>query len=168
MNNKLLLIYSIIVRIIPETSFHALKVLMLRVCGAKIGSNVRVCSSARFLGCGSLEVGDDVWIGPCCFIYPSKGSCIKIGNCVDIAPCVKLFTGSHEIGLGCHSAGKGFCRDVIVGDGCWLGAGSMVLPGVALPRKTVVAAGAVVTKSTKSNFTLLAGVPAVTKKNYSK
>ena len=43
---------------------------MLRWCGAKIGKNVRINSSAIFLGDGGLIIGDDVWIGAGCRIMP--------------------------------------------------------------------------------------------------
>jgi acetyltransferase-like isoleucine patch superfamily enzyme len=49
------------------------------------------------------------------------------------------------------------------GDGAWLGAGTIVLPGVTVAAGGVVAAGSVVTADTEPNA-LYAGVPAVKKK----
>lgn len=51
-------------------------------------------------------------------------------------------------------------EDIVVGDYCWFGANSIVLPGVELGPHTVVAAGAVVTKSFREGHVVLAGVPA--------
>ena len=48
---------------------------------------------------------------------------------------------------------------VIIGDNVWIGANSVILPGITVGRCSVVAAGAVVTKDVKP-FTLVAGVPA--------
>jgi acetyltransferase-like isoleucine patch superfamily enzyme len=52
---------------------------------------------------------------------------------------------------------------VIIGDNVWIGARSVVLPGVKIGNNVVVAAGAVVNKDVPDNC-LVAGVPAVIKK----
>lgn len=57
------------------------------------------------------------------------------------------------------------CLGIIVGNGCWLCAGSMILPGVTVKDKSVVAAGAVVTRSQNEGMILLAGIPAKIKKH---
>lgn len=49
---------------------------------------------------------------------------------------------------------------VVIGNNCWLGANSVILPEVELGEHTVVAAGSVVTKSFKEGNQVLAGVPA--------
>lgn len=51
-------------------------------------------------------------------------------------------------------------EDIVVGDHCWFGANVVVLPNVELGPHTVVAAGAVVTKSFREGYVVLAGVPA--------
>lgn len=160
-------VYRLLVRYLPETRCFGLKVALLRWAGAQIGRNVRICSSANFLGNGKLAIGDDVWIGPGCFICPVGSSEIKIGSHCDLAPQVMLLTGSHEIDTaGAHIAGRGISADVSVGDGCWLGARSQILPGVILGRKTVVAAGSVVISTDIDGFGLVAGVPATLKKRF--
>lgn len=63
MKTSRLWLYSLFCRLMPETRFFGLKASLLRWCGAKIGMNVRICSSASFYGCGELNIGDDVWIG---------------------------------------------------------------------------------------------------------
>jgi acetyltransferase-like isoleucine patch superfamily enzyme len=50
-------------------------------------------------------------------------------------------------------------RGIEVGDGCWLGARVLVLPGVSICSGVTVAAGAVVTKDLTQPG-LYAGVPA--------
>ena len=157
-------IYRLVTRWLPETRCFGFKAIMLRWCGAKIGRNVRISSSARFFGGGDLVIGDDVWIGSGCFIHPVLKATIKIGNCCDIGPEVMILTGSHEIGVsGLHVASKGTSANVEIGDGCWLGARSTILPGVELSRKTLVAAGSMVTKSFYEAQSLIAGVPAIFK-----
>ena len=165
MNTSRLCVYRILTAILPETRLFAFKVAMLRWCGAKIGNNVRISSSARFYGGGELVIGDDVWVGSGCYIHPVQKALVKIGSCCDLGPEVMILTGSHEIDAsGAHIAGKGAAADVEIGDGSWLGARSTVLPGVLLPRKTLVAAGSIVTKPFAEEQSLLAGVPAQIKR----
>ena len=49
---------------------------------------------------------------------------------------------------------------IIIGDNCWIGAGSILLPGVVLANHIVVAAGSVVTKSFTEDNVLIGGTPA--------
>jgi acetyltransferase-like isoleucine patch superfamily enzyme len=46
-----------------------------------------------------------------------------------------------------------------IGDGCWIGARAIILPGVTLGRRVLVAAGAVVTRDVPDDC-LVAGNPA--------
>jgi len=50
-------------------------------------------------------------------------------------------------------------KPVAVGNGCWIGARVMVMPGVSVGDGCVVAAGAIVTKDCEPHG-LYAGVPA--------
>lgn len=160
-------IYSLICRWLPETRFFGFKVRMLRWCGAKVGMNVRICSSARFYGGGELIIGDDVWIGIGDMIYSTLNASVKIGKHCDLAPEVMILTGSHEIDVdGDHIGGKGTAANVEIGDGCWLGARSTVLPGVTIAKKNILAAGSVMTTSSEIEKSLWAGVPAKMKKQY--
>lgn len=49
---------------------------------------------------------------------------------------------------------------VTIGDGVWLCANSMVMPGVTIAPKIIVAAGSVVTKNLDKEGWLYAGIPA--------
>lgn len=168
MNSIILYIYGIVSNLIPESRGYGVKNAILRWAGAKIGENVRIYSSAKILGNGELVIGDDVHIGPMAFIYASAPAKVEIGSHVDIAPDVLIETGTHEIEPdGDHIGGKGKSLDVTIGPGSWLCARATILPGVTLPPKTIVAAGAVVTKSIDTPKSLLAGIPAAVKKDYS-
>lgn len=52
---------------------------------------------------------------------------------------------------------------VVIGDNVWIGANVTILPGITIGDYVVVAAGSVVTKDVPSGV-LVAGVPAVVKK----
>ena len=88
-----------------------------------------------------MIIGDDVWIGAGCRIMPVGNAHIIIGSYCDLGPRVMILTGSHEIDVGGeHIAGKGTSANVEIGDGCWLGARSTVLPGVTIAKKNILAA----------------------------
>lgn len=149
--------------LLPETKCFSLKRELLRLSGAKIGSNVRICSSVMIIGAGELTIGDNTWVGHRCLI--SASSSIRIGKNVDIAPNVYIGNGTHEITPDKERiASIELSKDIVIGNGCWLCANVTILPGVTIGDKCVVAAGSVVTKS-YGNMKLLAGIPADVKKN---
>lgn len=163
MNKIFRYVQSAVFPLLPSTRFFGLKRWLLRRAGAKIGKNVRICSSASFFGSGLLEIGDNTWIGHRCVIVAS--SYIKIGANCDLAPNVYIGNGTHEITPKSYRiADKEISKDVIIGNGCWICVNSTILPGVVIPEKCVIAAGAVVSKSISESMSLVAGVPATVKK----
>ncbi|MCO4098562.1 sugar O-acetyltransferase [Gemmatimonas sp.] len=81
---------------------------------------------------------------------------ITIGSKVLIGPGVQLLTISHPLGLADRlpadwTPGNGqspyvtTASPIVVGDGAWIGAGSLVLPGVTIGAGAVIGAGSVVT-----------------------
>jgi len=156
--------YHLLSLFLPETSCFGLKNSLLRWCGVRIGSHVRICSSARIMGAGSLTIGDDTWIGQDVLILATGK--LTIGSRVDIGPLVYIGNGTHQLDFeGKRCAGTGICPDISIGDGCWLGARVSVLPGVTIGPMSMMASGAVVTKSLPSRC-LATGVPAIVKRMY--
>ena len=79
---------------------------------------------------------------------------------VRIGQFVRVLTGSHDIGPPTQRC----LLDVVAAPvrierGCWIGAGSIILPGVTIARGCVIAAGSIVLKSTSPDG-LYAGNPA--------
>jgi hypothetical protein len=98
----------------------------------------------------------NVFQSPGCY-FNNHNARIIIGKGVHIAPNVGIITSNHDIyDLDKHVEGK----DVKIGDYCWIGMNSVILPGVELGPRTIVGAGAVVTKSFPEGFCIIAGVPA--------
>ncbi|ODV40667.1 hypothetical protein AWV79_05580 [Cupriavidus sp. UYMMa02A] len=63
MNTARLFAFHLVMTLLPPTRCFPLKRLLLRWCGAEVGTNVRIASSARFYLTGRLVIGDDTWIG---------------------------------------------------------------------------------------------------------
>lgn len=125
----------------------------------KVGNNLRI-RSLQFkteLACldgAELIIGNNVFINHGANICASKS--ITIGNNVHIADLVMMHdTNFHEV-----EEGKGVTsKPIKIGNNAWIGARSIILPGVEIGENSVIAAGSVVTKSVPKNC-LAAGVPA--------
>ena len=82
---------------------------------------------------------------------------IVIGRGTYIAPNVGIITSNHDpYNLDAHLPGS----DVVLGESCWIGMNSVILPGVHLGPHTIVGAGSVITKSFPEGNVIIAGNPA--------
>ena len=82
---------------------------------------------------------------------------IVIGHGTYIAPNVGIITANHDFNnLDLHQEAK----EVVIGENCWLGMNSIILPGVSLGDNTIVGAGSVVTKSFMDGNCVIGGNPA--------
>ena len=52
---------------------------------------------------------------------------------------------------GCKYVRRTFALPVMIEDGCWIGGGVIILPGVTIGQKCVIGAGSVVTKDIPAN-----------------
>lgn len=84
---------------------------------------------------------------------------ITIGEGCAIGPEVLLCTGTHEMGGAHKRAGAPAPRPIVIGNGVWIGARAVVLPGVTIGSGCFIAAGAVVASDCAVNG-VYAGVPA--------
>lgn len=105
----------------------------------------------------NLIVGRDTFINGECLI-DAAGE-VTLGDEVHIGHGVQILTFTHEPGPTARRAGRPEVAPVHIGDGTWIGAGTIVLPGVTVGQGCVVAAGAVVHDDLPANG-LYAGVPA--------
>lgn len=89
--------------------------------------------------------------------YQCYDSTIFLGKGTWIAPNVGLITQNHDFSdLSKHSIGKA----IVIGENCWIGMNSVILPGVELGEGTIVGAGSIVTKSFTEGKVIIAGNPA--------
>jgi maltose O-acetyltransferase len=130
---------------------------VLRAVGFPIDKNVTIWAGVSFRS-------KRVSIGPGVFInvgfYHDGYDMLRIGANVRIGPFVRIITATHEIG---PSTQRGMIevvsKPVEIMDGCWIGTGSTIMPGVTIQRGCVVAANSVVRDTTETDG-LYAGNPA--------
>jgi maltose O-acetyltransferase len=152
----------------PESRFFKTKVLIYRyLCKYNISLDARLFSSFNIIGIENIEIGKDTFIGHETLIIGASDSMVKIGNYVDISSRVSIVTGTHKIDLhGTRIAGEGLSENIIIEDGVWIGFGSIIMPGITIGKKSIVAAGSVVISDVPDNC-MVAGNPAVIKKRFS-
>lgn len=129
------------------------------------------CSDLK--GLYNLSIGDGSSIPKGSVFYCTEAP-LTIGRKVIFGPNPTIITGDHRINV----VGK-FIMDsneklsendapVVIEDDVWCGANVTILKGVTIGRGSVVAAGAVVTKSCPP-YSIIGGVPAkVLKRRFSK
>lgn len=88
--------------------------------------------------------------------YLQGAGTIKFGDYVQLAPNIGVLSANHDL----YNQTKYNVAPIVIGDYSWIGMNSVITAGVTLGTRTIVAAGAVVTKSFPEGFVVLAGVPA--------
>ena len=161
---KLFIMYFF--KLLPLTRFYKLKSKLLNLIGFQVSKSARIVSSVKFVGIENIVIGQDTFIGHETMIIGSNKTTVTIGAYCDISSKVTIVTGTHEVDLeGLHIAGKGIGKDITIEDGVWIGINATILPGVKIGKKSIVAAGAIVTKNVPSHV-LVAGNPAIIKKHF--
>ena len=76
---------------------------------------------------------------------------IYIGDYTMIGPNVIIATAGHPVLPELREKMYQYNAPVHIGRNCWIGAGSIILPGVTIGDNVVIGAGSVVTKDIESN-----------------
>jgi acetyltransferase-like isoleucine patch superfamily enzyme len=103
-----------------------------------------------------IIVGIDSYPGVMGGCYITGRGGLFIGDYTQIGPNVTIVTANHNL----YDSRVPIEAPVHIGNYCWIGAGASIMPGVVLGDWTVVGSGAVVTKSFRDGYCVLAGVPA--------
>ena len=129
---------------------------MIRGDDLKIGDRLQIWSAHRqtvVSGPGRIRIGNDVFINAGVVVYSEVA--VTIGNGVALAnEAYVMDTSSHGMEGGAAKAAA-----VVIGDGSWIGARAIILPGVTIGSRVVVGAGSVVTRDVPDDV-LVAGNPA--------
>lgn len=101
-----------------------------------MGSNVYVNFNLMLVDDGNIYIGDKVMIGP----------------------NVVIATANHPIDSELRAKGLQYNKDVHIGENVWIGASTVIVPGIHIGKNTVIGAGSVVTKDIPDNV-VAAGNP---------
>lgn len=76
---------------------------------------------------------------------------IYVGDYTMFGPNVVLATAAHPILPELREKGYQYNAPIHIGKNCWLGAGTIVLPGITIGDHSVIGAGSIVTKDIPSH-----------------
>lgn len=132
----------------------SIKIALLRMFGARVGKGVVIKQGVRIKYPWLLEIGDHVWIGECCW-FENHGK-VRIGSNVCISQGAMLLGGNHDYKKTTFDLMVG---DIILEDGVWIGARSMVCPGVTCGSHSVLSVESVASTSLEP-YSIYRGNPA--------
>lgn len=123
-----------------------------------IGKKVNVARGASFGNGENIEIGDFSGIGMYCKV-PND---IKIGNYVMMGPNVTIYGSKHNFDRTDKpmiEQGMTKLSTPVIEDDVWIGSHVIILPGVVIQKGSIIAAGAVVSK-TFPEYSVIGGNPA--------
>jgi len=150
---------------IRRTLYHISYYLLNHVYGyrcSQIGSGTNVHPTVVLRHPKNIVIGHDSFINHNSVIQAGKVNAkILIGNHVMTGPNVMMFAYNH----GMAKSGIPMIRqnyreaDIVIEDDVWVGAGTIILPGVTIGKGCVAGAGSVVTKDLPA-YAICGGNPA--------
>ena len=159
--NPVLQVALVVSRLLPDLIGNRSRSWILRMAGVSIGPGTVVGGGIHIVGVGRVQdrfsIGARGWINAGCYFDASAP--IRLGDDVAVGQQVLVLTQTHRLGPSHRRADGLVASAVTIGDGCWIGARAIVLPGVTVGSGAVVAAGSLVREDVPPDA-LVAGVPA--------
>ena len=139
---------------------------LIKCSFGQCGKNVNVPRGCRFSGIGNILVGNDVSFGERTEILTTRAK-VRFGNHIMLGPGVTMVSGNHRIDIiGKYMSEVSDAmkvpendQDIVIEDDVWIGSNAIILKGVTIGTGSVIAAGAVVTKSVPA-YSIVGGNPA--------
>lgn len=136
-----------------------------------ISDNVRITPPVTFVNIQNVFLHENTCIAANSFISALNAKFIVQKNCA-IAEGLTVHTGNHARVIGKYitditekNKPKGYDKDVIINEDCWIGCNVTLLCGITIGRGCTIAAGAVVNKSMPP-YCVCGGVPCKPIKRY--
>ena len=147
-------------RCIPGKFGMGLRERLLKRFFRSFGENVVLWPGTRFRYPANIELGDNVSISFDCILQGGGG--MRIGSNTLIGPGVKIWSVNHlfkDTGKCINVQGyEGL--PVIIGEDCWIGAGSFVRPGTIIPDGCVLLPATVIGRMKIPSYSVISGNPA--------
>lgn len=132
----------------------ALKIFWLKLFGADIGKGVVIKPGVNIKYPWKLKIGNDVWIGE--NVWIDNLTTVKIGDNVCISQGAMLLTGNHNYKKSTFDLMIG---EIVLEEGVWIGAQSVVCPGVTAGSHAILSVASVA-NSNLEPYTIYQGNPA--------
>lgn len=92
----------------------------------------------------NITVGDKVFFNFNCVVLDVMQ--VTIGSNVLFGPNVQIYTATHPLDWQERASWLEFAKPITIGSNVWVGGGAIICPGVTIGDRSVIGAGAVVTK----------------------
>jgi putative colanic acid biosynthesis acetyltransferase WcaF len=135
--------------------FSSLKVLLLKVFGAKVGNGVVIKPSVNIKYPWKLTIGDHSWIGE--DVWIDNLSHVLIDNNVTLSQGALLLTGSHD---HTKETFDFISLSIILEDGVWIGAKAVVFGGVTCKTHSILGINSVAENDLNA-YIIYKGNPAI-------
>jgi putative colanic acid biosynthesis acetyltransferase WcaF len=135
--------------------FSELKTWLLGIFGARIGWNINIKPSVNIKYPWKLSIGNNTWIGE--NVWIDNLDEVVVGSNVSISQGALLLCGNHNYKKESFDLITG---KIILEDGVWIGAMSIVCPGVTCKSHAVLSAGSVAANDLEP-YGIYQGNPAV-------
>ena len=132
-----------------------LKIFLLRLFGANIGKGVVIKPKVNIKYPWLLKIGNNVWIGENTWV--DNLAKITIGDNACISQGAMLLTGNHDYKKTSFDL---MVNEIILEEGVWIGAKSVVCPGVTCRSHSILSVGSVATNDLEA-YSIYQGNPAV-------
>ncbi len=134
---------------------YRFKAWLLKLFGAKLGKGLVIKTKVRIKNPWRLSIGDNCWIGESVWIDNLED--VSIGSNVCLSQGALLLTGNHDYTIADfpYRLGK-----IHIEDGVWIGAQSVVCPGVVCKAYAILTVNSVATK-VLDELGIYTGNPAV-------
>ena len=137
-------------------SQYAVKTDLLRSLLGKVGKQVIIEPPFKCDYGYNIVVGVNFYANVNLVIL--DGAKVTIGDNAFIAPNVGIYTAGHPLDAERRNQGLEYAYPIRIGNNVWIGAHSVILPGVTIGDHVVIGAGSVVTKDIPS-YSLAVGNP---------
>ncbi len=138
-------------------SFYIIDFLFRKVLRQNAGTTWAVHYTSTILCPQNITRGKKVFPGDSPNNYIEAQNGIIFGDFVNLGPGVGIISSNHDL---IDNAQHTPAPPIQIGKYSWIGMNAVILPGVQLGDFTIVAAGAVVSKSFPDGYCVLAGTPA--------
>lgn len=121
----------------------------LKIKLKKVGSNFKFGYSSELVNPENFHIGNNFYCGPYAYFITNKFIPVKIGNDIMFGPFCKIFGGNHDVKYTDHHIYfapeiEAENTEIVIEDGAWIGANSMLLNNTYISEGSVIAAGSIV------------------------
>ena len=120
----------------------------------RFGKNVQLNDYVHMVGMENIEIGDNVLMASHIFISDNSHGSYK-GDELDSDPSVAPINRQYPV------------ASIKIGKNCWIGEGSIIMPGVEIGEGSIIGAHSIVNRDVPS-WTIAAGTPAKIIKKWDK